>query len=277
MSQAHQEREHFNEIWYWYLTGENKAGFSDEFLRAASRTQRMFGLLPGTPRCFECNIPLSGFAGWVTKLMGWGPSSFSPRLCNVCEISARKYEGGAEVELSMLFADIRGSTSLAEDENPFEFSRLIQRFYKTVSDVLVKHNAMVNRLMGDQVIGLFVPRFAGAEHAQVAVTTALDILQATGHAEGSNPWVPVGIGVHTGVAYVGVVGSKDGVNEIAVLGNAANLAARLSAQAAQGEVLVSEATAESANLRDENSERRSLDLKGLSQPVPVRSLHLGNA
>lgn len=269
------EETHFNEIWYWYLTGENKAGFSDEFLRAASRTQRMFGLLPGTPRCFECNIPLSGFAGWVTKLMGWGPSSFSPRLCNVCEISARKYEGGAEVELSMLFADIRGSTAIAEGQGPFEFSRLIQRFYKAVSDVLVEHNAMVNRLMGDQVIGLFVPRFAGREHAQVAVAAALEILRATGHAGEEGPWAPVGIGVHTGVAYVGVVGSKDGVNEIAVLGNAANLAARLSAHAAQGEVVVSEASVESAHLVYDASEMRSLELKGISQPVPVRVLRLG--
>jgi len=279
MSQEQFEKEHINEIWYWYLTGDvdPDSEFLDNYLKSTYRIQKMLGLLPGDPRCFECDVPLSGLAGEVSKLFGFRPSSFSPRLCNACETSARRYEGGAEVELSMLFADIRGSTALAEDQGPFEFSRLVQRFYKTVSDILIEYNAMVNRLMGDQVIGLFVPRFAGREHARVAVDAALDILRATGHNEPGGPWVPVGVGVHTGMAFVGVVGSKDGVNEIAVLGNAANLAARLSSQAAAGEVVVSEASAESAHLADESSEMRSLELKGISQPVPVRFLRVNNS
>ena len=94
--------------------------------------------------------------------------------------------------------------------------------------------------MGDQVIGLFVPRFAGSRHAGVAIEAALDIMRATGHADREGPWIPVGIGVHTGLAYVGAVGRGDGVNEIAVLGSTPNLATRLSSQAAEGEVIVSE-------------------------------------
>src|SRR5438132_6144105 len=102
--------------------------------------------------------------------------------------------------------------------------------------------------MGDQVIGLFVPRFAGEAHSRAAVTAALDLLRATGHTDPAGPWVPVGAGIHTGSVYVGAVGASGGVNEIAVLGSAANLAARLSSQAAAGEVLVSEAAATRADL-----------------------------
>ena len=187
----------------------------------------------------------------------------------------RKEEAGAEVELSMLFADVRGSTTLAEKTTTSEFKKLIQRFYTAASDVLVQHNAMVNRLMGDQVIGLFVPRFAVSGHARVAVAAALDLLRATGHEDREGPWVPVGIGVHTGVAYVGAVGTKEGVNEIAVLGSAPNLAARLSSQAADGEVILSEAAAASAELATEGMESRHFHLKGISQPVSVRVLRLG--
>ena len=131
--------------------------------------------------------------------------------------------------------------------------------------------------MGDQVIGLFAPRFAGSDHANVAIRVALEILRATGHSDSQGPWIPVGIGIHTGLAYVGAVGTKNGVNEITVLGSAPNLAARLSSHAADGEILVSEAAASSAGLVLENTERRVLELKGIDNPVDTCVLRLGNA
>ena len=259
------------ENWYWYLTGENKDGFSSQYEFQVKWFRNAFGLLPGAPRCIECNLPMSGLGSWLTRTH---PSTFSPRLCSKCEQAMRQEEAGAEVELSMLFADVRGSTTLAETTTTSEFKRLIQQFYQAASEVLVQHNAMVNRLMGDQVIGLFVPRFAGSRHAKVAVAAALDILRATGHADQKGPWIPVGIGVHTGLAYVGAIGTKNGVNEIAVLGSAPNLAARLSSQAADGEVIISESAAAKAELAAEGIESRHLDLKGINDPVAVRVLRL---
>lgn len=260
------------ENWYWYLTGEHKHGFTSEYEISVKRMQRTFGLLPGAPRCFECNLPMTGPVGWLTKT---SRSTFSPKLCSRCEESMRKEAAGVEVELSLLFADVRGSSTLAQNCSTAEFKALIQRFYQATSEVLIRHNAMVNRLMGDQVIGLFVPRFAGSGHGKVAIAAALDILRATGHAGREGPWVPVGIGVHTGLAYVGAVGTGSGVNEIAVLGNAPNLAARLSSQAGEGEVLVSEAAVESAQLALERIETRQLDLKGISGTTMARVLRVG--
>jgi adenylate cyclase len=204
------------------------------------------------------------------KPFGMGPASFSPLMCNRCESIARKEEGGAEIELSMLFADVRGSTTLAETISPLEYKQLIQRFYKVASNVLIQHYAMVNRLMGDQVIGLFVPRFSGVDHAKVAIHAAQELLRLTGHGDPDEAWIPVGAGVHTGKAFVGVVGSKDAVNEIAVLGSAANLTARLASIAADGELVVSEETAQRAGLAAELWESRELELKGISSPVQVR-------
>ena len=140
--------------------------------------------------------------------------------------------------------------------------------------MLIEHNALVNWLVGDQIIGLFTPRFAGPNHAGVAIEFALEILRVTGHSDPQGPWAPVGVGVHTGTAYVGAVGSKEGVSEIAVLGNAANLTARLSSKAAKGEVLISEQAAASAQLTDQTLEKRRLKLKGISKPTTVRVIQV---
>ena len=215
---------------------------------------------------------MAGLAGILLRPWGSHPSSFNSRFCSHCETFARSREAGAEVELTLLFADIRDSTRLAEEVGTSRFKDLIKRFYKVTSDVLIQHNAMVNHLMGDQVIGLFVPRFSGTDHARVAIQAAQDLLRVTGHEQPGGPWVPVGIGIHTGLAYVGMVGSSKGVNEIAVLGSAANLTARLSSHALTGEVLLSAETSKAANLDTTGLKSRLLELKGISNPVLVSVL-----
>ena len=263
----------FNEAWYYYLTGEWRVSFPKELGRWRAYMafrQKVGSLLPSDPHCHECGIPMAGIGGSALRFMGSAPSSFSPRLCSACETSARQYEVGAEVELSMIFADVRDSTPLAEALGPSGFKEIIGRFYKETSKVLIERNAMVNRLMGDQVIALFVPRFVGKNHAEVALEAAKDLLRVTGHGQGKEPWVPVGAGVHTGSAYVGAVGAAEGVSEIAVLGSAANLCARLSSKAAAGEILISEDSVKSGNLDVDGLETRLLELKGVSEPVSVR-------
>lgn len=263
----------YNETWYYYLTGEWRTAFPDELKRWQTfldSQRKLYSLLPSDPHCHECGIPMGGIGGGALRFMGSEPSSFSPRLCSACEKSARQYEVGAEVELTMMFADVRDSTRLAELKGTLGFKELIQRFYKETSRVLVEHNAMVNRLMGDQVIALFVPRFAGKDHAKVALHAAQELLKVTGHEDMNGPWVPVGAGIHTGLAYVGAVGSAGGVTEIAVLGSAANMCARLSSKAGAGEILISEESVKFGNLDVARLESRSLELKGVSQPVSVR-------
>ena len=166
----------------------------------------------------------------------------------------------------MLFADVRGSTTLAEGMTPTEFSRLMNRFYLTATDVLVRSDALIDRLIGDEVIGLFLTGFAGTEHPRVAVEAARELLRAVGYGGPSGPWIPVGAGVHTGTAFVGKVGEQN-VNDITVLGDAANVAARLASQAGPGEILVSQAAFTAARLEPSNLEQRRLELKGRREGV----------
>jgi adenylate cyclase len=191
----------------------------------------------------------------------------NPHLCNVCENFANKYQGGAEIELSMLFADVRGSTALAEKMTPTDFSKLIDRFYRVSTRKLYHANALVEKLIGDEVTGLFVPGFAGPNHAGVAIKAAKSILHETGHADPSGPWLPVGIGVHTGTAFVGSVSAEGGQTEITALGDAVNTAARLASLAGPGEVILSDESRLMSGLSTDNLESRKLELKGRSEPV----------
>jgi adenylate cyclase len=169
----------------------------------------------------------------------------------------------------MLFADIRGSTGLAEHMNPTEFSKLIDRFFATATEILSRTDAIVDKLAGDQVSGYYVPGLAGPEHARVAVQAAKELLRATGSQNPGGAWITLGIGVHTGEAFFGAVGSQGGIVDVTALGDAVNIAARLASNAGPGEILVSEDTSAEAKLDFGSLERRELALKGRTQPVSV--------
>ena len=184
-----------------------------------------------------------------------------------------KYPGGTELEISMFFVDIRGSTKIAEGMKASEFSSLMNRFYKEATKALINSNAFIDKFVGDEVIGLYFPLFAGENHAKAAIQAAQGLLTATQHSE-----LPMGIGIHTGIAYVGTVsGTDDSVKDITALGDNVNITARLASQAGAGEALISEAAYTSAGVNLANSEQRQLDLKGKSELVSVRVLKLPKA
>jgi adenylate cyclase len=101
-----------------------------------------------------------------------------------------------------------------------------------------------------------VPGFAGADHARRAIQAAEEILNETGHQSAADPWIPVGIGIHTGVAFVGSVGSAGQATDITALGDAANVAARLSSAAQTEEILISERTYSHSSLILDHPETR---------------------
>jgi adenylate cyclase len=254
-----------DEDWRAFLMGE------DPWFH---RHHRVFRLLPTSPRCKVCYAPFRGAGGIVMRAMGRSPGKMNPNLCGVCEKFTQSHPGGAEVPLSLLFADIRGSTGLAETLGTKRFSALIARFYDAVTDELIREDALIDRLVGDEVIALFVPVLNGDRHAQAAVRAAKGILKATGHVESAGPWVPVGIGIHTGNAFVGVVGSA-GVSDITALGDDVNLTARLASVAAAGEILISEAARAAAGLATDGLEPRRVELKGRSEPVDAWLMRVG--
>ena len=233
----------------------------------------IFGMLPANPRCKLCAAPFRSWGGRLMRMIGREQSKFNPRFCQPC--ATFENPGGAEIVLTMLFADVRGSTTLAEKMSPIEFSQLMNRFYTVASRVLIKTDALVDRLMGDEVIGLYIPGFAGKEHPRRAIQAARELLEQTGHRDSNGPWLPVGVGVHTGPAFVGVVGgSDDNPSDFTALGDNVNVTARLSSQAGPGEVLISEAAYEAAQVDLGELEPRELELKGKSEKTKVRVMQI---
>ena len=248
--------DHEGEVWRLALMGE---------ARGLAMTRRLVGWIPAGPRCKLCRAPLKPPGSLALKLVGFGPSRLNRRLCSACFKQIGKQPGGAEIELSFLFADVRGSTALAERIPAQEFSQLISRFYGTAARVVDRWNGLVDKFVGDEVVALFVPGFAGEDHAARAVDAARDLLRETGN-DGGEPWVPLGVGVHTGVAFVGRVGEGDACDFTAV-GDAVNTTARLASSASAGEILVSRAAAESSHLDSTGLESRTLSLRGRDELV----------
>ena len=201
------------------------------------------------------------------RFMGHAKWAKNPKYCTGCFRMLSRNHGGAEVDCSLLFADVRGSTSLAESTSPREFNRMMGRFYDAATKVLVEHDGIIDKFVGDEIIGIFVPAMASRQHATRAVDAARMLLRETGFGTAAGPWVPIGIGVNTGVAYVGSIGEGSDT-EMTAMGDVVNVTARLSSVAGAGEILVTTAAAEAAGLPGDLP-RRSLQLKGKSQATDV--------
>lgn len=239
------------------------------------RLKKFFKLIHSEEKCKMCSVPFNHFTSpLITLIFHKERSPHNPRFCNVCEDFAQKHQGGAEIELTMLFADIRGSTTLAEGMSTTEFKNLIDRFYQVSTEVFIQSDAMIDKLVGDEVTAYYVPGLAGPDYTSRAVQAAQEILAKTGHRDPQGPWAPIGIGIHTGVAFVGAVGSASGVVDVTALGDAVNVAARLASQAQAGEILLSNKTIQAANLDASQMEKRTLLLKGKSDSFDVHVMRL---
>jgi adenylate cyclase len=244
------------EMWRRMLTGDYPR---------LDRMRRMWGVLPSPPRCKLCNAPFRGPGGVLMRAVAYGPSPLNRRLCKWCIRAVHKHPGGAEVEISVLFADVRGSTTIAERMEPQEFSRLMARFYGAAATVIDERDGIVDKFVGDGAVALFIPGFAGSDHAADAIGAAQDLLRQTGN-DGPEPWIAVGAGVHTGTSFVGAVGEGD-ARDFTALGDTVNTAARLTGLAGPGEILVSAAAAAAGGLETTGLERRTLELRGREQRV----------
>ena len=230
----------------------------------------MLRMLPSSPRCKLCAAPFSAPFGPLMRALGKARWPKNPKYCRSCFSELVRYRVGAEVNCSLLFADVRGSTSMAETLRPTEFTALMNDFFETASRILIKHDAIVDKFVGDEVIGIFVPAITAGKHAAGAIAAGRELLAAT--VDSRQPRFAIGVGVNTGVAYVGAVGEGEQV-ELTAMGDPVNVAARLASAAGPAELLVTESAAREASLDTSRLEQRVLDLKGKSESTKVYVLH----
>ena len=176
--------------------------------------------------------------------------------------------GGEVHVISVVFVDVRGFTTLAEQLPPAEIAQRLNRFYSLASNAIFDYDGTLDKLVGDEVMAFFGAPLHAEDHAKRAVQAVVRILS------GMKSLAPaehlhVGAGIATGEAYVGNVG-EGAVTDYTVLGDTVNVASRLQGVAASGEILVTEETYAHVESEFPNTPRRELELKGKSEPVRAR-------
>ena len=263
MSGRATEFEGFDPIWYSLLTGSHPR------LRKGRRLLKFISPYLAD-RCRLCYAPFTGFSAPVARWMGRGPWNRNPHYCDQCEQFFREHRGGTEIDIAVVYADVRGSTQMAASMSPKEFRAQMQRFYLTATRVLVDGDAAIDKMMGDGVIGLFFPELGEDDYRRRAVRSGVELLRAAGYGGRKKPSLPIGVGVHAGKAFVGSLGVEGGAYEFAALGETMNVGARLVAAASEGEIVISDAVWPYVD--GLAAEPRSLVLKGIDMPFAA---HVG--
>lgn len=241
-----------DETWRTLLDGTN-----DDLRRLRSGWHR----LPSPPRCKVCSAPLHGVGGVLTRVIQHGPARQNPLLCNLCFGKMVTSPGGAEVDVSVLFADIRGSTGLAERLGARRFRELLQSYYAKAAAAIDANDGIVDKLLGDGVMALFIPVIAGENHRLRAIQAGRRLIRAVESSDLPRAGVRVGAGVQSGTTFVGVVGSGDKL-DFSALGDVVNTASRLGSVAGPGELLVAADVWRSAGLASEGRDVRELEIAG---------------
>jgi adenylate cyclase len=233
--------------------------------------------IPSSPRCKLCTVPFEGPGGAVLRHVGFGRFAGNPAICDACIKPLQKVGVfGVEIPVSLLFADIRGSTTIGERMSPTDFRAFLDRFYRITSGVILDGNGLLDKFVGDEAIGLFFAGVSGPDHSAAAIAAGRRLLDEVGqpNATPSGP-IPVGAAVHTGEAYVGSSGAEGIVNDFTALGDVVNTTARLASAAAAGELLVSVDAAAAGGFDAGELERRVIDVRGRVEPIEVLSIRAG--
>jgi adenylate cyclase len=221
--------------------------------------QRIFRLLPHDPRCKLCLNPFGGVGGKLVGLLGHKPSRKSPNLCQYC--FDRLPAGGIEIDIGVVFADVRASTALGEQSDATSFAARLNEFYAAATKVLIHNEGIVDKLIGDEVMGLFIPGVAGHEYRRKAAMAALELASEVAA-------LPIGVAANAGVAFVGNVGSGS-VLDFTALGDAVNVGARLQAHASPGEVVLAGSLYPLIETQYPGGRPDQVAIRGRDQPVDV--------
>ncbi len=181
--------------------------------------------------------------------------------------------GGVNQAITVLFADIRGFTRTSEHAPPERIVGILNRYFSAMTDIIFAHGGTLDKYLGDGLMALFGAPTATPEDASNALNAAVAMqrrlmgINQELAAEGL-PELGVGMGLHTGVATVGYIGSERR-SEYTAIGDTVNTASRLEANARGGEILLSDATAQAAHKRYKLKPREPITVKNREQPVKL--------
>lgn len=181
----------------------------------------------------------TGLRGTMWRMLGVDRSSKNPNVCNFCQAHV---EAGRLSEITVLFADARGYTTLVQDRGVQAVTPLMDHFFRRCAEIVVMHDGIIDHFMGDAVMAFFNVPIHRTDHTQQAVLAARQIQEAVAdiqRTQQNGDRLQVGIGISVGMAATGAVGSNSCADYTA-MGESVNIAARLQGDAAGGEILLEE-------------------------------------
>ena len=220
-------------------------------------------------------IPIRGPLSIPFKLLGIKTSQMNPNLCTICETMFTKVKRKKQliIPATVLFADLRGYTSLSQGTETEEVLGMLHDFYDTCASAVWERDGIVNKFIGDAVLAIFNFPILREDHVRQAVLAGVELQRRCSekkrllvtNANGESHPVGVGIGIHTGQASIGEVGTA--YKDFTIIGPVVNMASRIQGAAEPGEILVTEEVyAEVADLCP-GSESSTYQLKGIPTPV----------
>jgi len=226
-------------------------------------------------------IPIRGPLSLPFKLIGITTSKMNPNICTICERAFARVMKKKQItrQATILFADIRGYTRLSEKIGATEVSRLLSVFHDECATAIWAQNGIVNKAMGDGLMAIFNFPIPADDHPRQALVAALGIQEQCSrnlgklkdelNLDGSE--VGVGVGLHSGEVAMGEFSGFH--TDFTAIGSVVNQAARLESNAVAGEILMTEEVHRHARDLCGAADRRSISLKGFTDPVDVVALH----
>lgn len=213
-------------------------------------------------------VPLHGVLSMPFRLFGIRPSRMNPNTCTICELMFTKVMKARKITIdaTILFADLRGYTSLSQSQSSEAVSGLLDVFYDDCADAIWERDGLLNKTIGDAVMAIFNFPIHQDDHPRQAVLAAQEIQrrwnarrQTLGEELGlARAELGVGVGIHCGELSFGEFGRSH--RDLTAIGTVVNLASRAQSAAAAGEILVTQAVYERAasELADSRPQRRAL-------------------
>ena len=222
-------------------------------------------------------VPLRGVISAPFRAFGVRPSRMNPNTCTICELMFTKVMRARKITIdaTVMFADLRGYTSLSQSKSAEAVSGLLDAFYDECADAIWQHDGLLNKTIGDAVMAVFNFPLRRDDHVRNALLAARDIQNnwrerrddlATALGLNASE-VGIGIGIHAGELSFGEFGRSH--RDLTAIGTVVNTASRAQSVAEADQILVTEAVYQRAQSDLQDSHSKAFQLKGFEVPVEL--------
>ncbi len=222
-------------------------------------------------------VPLRGVISAPFRAFGVRPSRMNPNTCTICELMFTKVMRARKITIdaTIMFADLRGYTSLSQSLSPDAVSQLLDAFYDQCANAIWAHDGLLNKAIGDAVMAVFNFPLQRGDHVRNAVLAAREIQdgwrgrrdELAGTLGIAASELGIGIGIHTGELSFGEFGQSH--RDLTAIGTVVNTASRAQSVAAADQILVTDAVHRRALADLADSQPKIYQLKGFDTPIEL--------